>query len=69
MKAGVQNPVYATIGAGVVNCAFTIVSVSSFLIKVFFCEFSVPKCTVLLCNEVYPYYSSTCNPRANEIAT
>lgn len=28
MKAGVQSPVYATIGAGVVNCAFTVVSVS-----------------------------------------
>lgn len=27
MKAGVQSPVYATIGAGVVNCAFTVVSV------------------------------------------
>uniref|UniRef100_A0A673CVK0 Solute carrier family 2, facilitated glucose transporter member 4 n=1 Tax=Sphaeramia orbicularis TaxID=375764 RepID=A0A673CVK0_9TELE len=26
MKAGVQSPVYATIGAGVVNCAFTVVS-------------------------------------------
>ncbi|KAK7169987.1 hypothetical protein R3I94_000280 [Phoxinus phoxinus] len=26
-KAGVESPVYATIGAGVVNCAFTIVSV------------------------------------------
>ncbi|KAM9833968.1 solute carrier family 2, facilitated glucose transporter member 4-like [Syngnathus typhle] len=25
-KAGVQSPVYATIGAGVVNCAFTVVS-------------------------------------------
>ncbi|KTG32058.1 hypothetical protein cypCar_00023569 [Cyprinus carpio] len=25
-KAGVENPVYATIGAGAVNCAFTIVS-------------------------------------------
>ncbi|XP_052459098.1 solute carrier family 2, facilitated glucose transporter member 4 isoform X2 [Carassius gibelio] len=25
-KAGVESPVYATIGAGVVNCAFTIVS-------------------------------------------
>ncbi|XP_064184873.1 solute carrier family 2, facilitated glucose transporter member 4-like [Anguilla rostrata] len=25
-KAGVQNPVYATIGAGTVNCAFTVVS-------------------------------------------
>lgn len=29
MKAGVQSPVYATIGAGVVNCAFTVVSVSN----------------------------------------
>lgn len=29
MKAGVQSPVYATIGAGVVNCAFTVVSVGS----------------------------------------
>lgn len=28
MEAGVQSPVYATIGAGVVNCAFTVVSVS-----------------------------------------
>ena len=28
-KAGVQSPVYATIGAGVVNCAFTVVSVGS----------------------------------------
>lgn len=27
IKAGVQSPVYATIGAGVVNCAFTVVSV------------------------------------------
>uniref|UniRef100_A0A668AAS7 Solute carrier family 2, facilitated glucose transporter member 4 n=1 Tax=Myripristis murdjan TaxID=586833 RepID=A0A668AAS7_9TELE len=26
IKAGVQSPVYATIGAGVVNCAFTVVS-------------------------------------------
>uniref|UniRef100_A0A3B5AM79 Solute carrier family 2, facilitated glucose transporter member 4 n=1 Tax=Stegastes partitus TaxID=144197 RepID=A0A3B5AM79_9TELE len=26
MKAGVQSPVYATIGAGAVNCAFTVVS-------------------------------------------
>lgn len=26
-KAGVESPVYATIGAGAVNCAFTIVSV------------------------------------------
>uniref|UniRef100_A0A8C5CLH3 Solute carrier family 2, facilitated glucose transporter member 4 n=1 Tax=Gadus morhua TaxID=8049 RepID=A0A8C5CLH3_GADMO len=26
MRAGVQSPVYATIGAGVVNCAFTVVS-------------------------------------------
>lgn len=26
-KAGVESPVYATIGAGVVNCAFTVVSV------------------------------------------
>ncbi|CDQ62460.1 unnamed protein product, partial [Oncorhynchus mykiss] len=26
-KAGVQSPVYATIGAGVVNCAFTVVNV------------------------------------------
>ncbi|KAJ3585380.1 hypothetical protein NHX12_014101 [Muraenolepis orangiensis] len=26
MKAGVQSPVYATIGAGTVNCAFTVVS-------------------------------------------
>ncbi|KAF7663841.1 hypothetical protein LDENG_00198720 [Lucifuga dentata] len=26
MKAGIQSPVYATIGAGVVNCAFTVVS-------------------------------------------
>lgn len=26
MKAGVESPVYATIGAGVVNCAFTVVS-------------------------------------------
>uniref|UniRef100_A0A8C5GZT8 Solute carrier family 2, facilitated glucose transporter member 4 n=1 Tax=Gouania willdenowi TaxID=441366 RepID=A0A8C5GZT8_GOUWI len=25
-KAGVQSPVYATVGAGVVNCAFTVVS-------------------------------------------
>nr|XP_057924159.1 solute carrier family 2, facilitated glucose transporter member 4-like [Doryrhamphus excisus] len=25
-KAGVQSPVYATIGAGIVNCAFTVVS-------------------------------------------
>ncbi|XP_040036909.2 solute carrier family 2, facilitated glucose transporter member 4 [Gasterosteus aculeatus] len=31
MKAGVQSPVYATIGAGVVNCAFTVVSL--FLIE------------------------------------
>lgn len=31
MKAGVQSPVYATIGAGVVNCAFTIVSVITFM--------------------------------------
>lgn len=31
MKAGVQSPVYATIGAGVVNCAFTIVSVTEFI--------------------------------------
>lgn len=31
MKAGVQSPVYATIGAGVVNCAFTVVSVTSFI--------------------------------------
>ncbi|KAK9972118.1 hypothetical protein ABG768_025446 [Culter alburnus] len=30
-KAGVESPVYATIGAGVVNCAFTIVSL--FLIE------------------------------------
>uniref|UniRef100_A0A672G3I4 Solute carrier family 2, facilitated glucose transporter member 4 n=1 Tax=Salarias fasciatus TaxID=181472 RepID=A0A672G3I4_SALFA len=30
-KAGVQSPVYATIGAGVVNCAFTVVSL--FLIE------------------------------------
>lgn len=29
MKAGVESPVYATIGAGVVNCAFTVVSVSN----------------------------------------
>lgn len=29
MKAGVQSPVYATIGAGAINCAFTVVSVSS----------------------------------------
>lgn len=29
MKAGVHSPVYATIGAGVVNCAFTVVSVSN----------------------------------------
>lgn len=29
MKAGVQSPVYATIGAGIVNCAFTVVSVSN----------------------------------------
>lgn len=28
MTAGVASPVYATIGAGVVNCAFTVVSVS-----------------------------------------
>lgn len=28
-KAGVEQPVYATIGAGVVNTAFTVVSVSS----------------------------------------
>lgn len=28
-KAGVQSPVYATIGAGIVNCAFTVVSVSN----------------------------------------
>lgn len=31
MKAGVQSPVYATIGAGIVNCAFTVVSL--FLIE------------------------------------
>uniref|UniRef100_A0A3P8T4L8 Solute carrier family 2, facilitated glucose transporter member 4 n=1 Tax=Amphiprion percula TaxID=161767 RepID=A0A3P8T4L8_AMPPE len=31
MKAGVQSPVYATIGAGAVNCAFTVVSL--FLIE------------------------------------
>ncbi|CAJ1086191.1 solute carrier family 2%2C facilitated glucose transporter member 4-like isoform X2 [Xyrichtys novacula] len=31
LKAGVQSPVYATIGAGVVNCAFTVVSL--FLIE------------------------------------
>ncbi|XP_068611856.1 solute carrier family 2, facilitated glucose transporter member 4-like [Brachionichthys hirsutus] len=31
MKSGVQSPVYATIGAGVVNCAFTVVSL--FLIE------------------------------------
>ncbi|XP_042256431.1 solute carrier family 2, facilitated glucose transporter member 4-like isoform X1 [Thunnus albacares] len=31
MKAGVQSPIYATIGAGVVNCAFTVVSL--FLIE------------------------------------
>lgn len=31
MKAGVQSPVYATIGAGVVNCAFTVVSVRTHL--------------------------------------
>lgn len=31
MKAGVQSPVYATIGAGVVNCAFTVVSVVTFI--------------------------------------
>lgn len=31
MKAGVQSPVYATIGAGVVNCAFTVVSVTKFV--------------------------------------
>uniref|UniRef100_A0A8C6U1B8 Solute carrier family 2, facilitated glucose transporter member 4 n=1 Tax=Neogobius melanostomus TaxID=47308 RepID=A0A8C6U1B8_9GOBI len=31
IKAGVQSPVYATIGAGVVNCAFTVVSL--FLIE------------------------------------
>lgn len=31
MKAGVQSPVYATIGAGVVNCAFTVVSVIKFI--------------------------------------
>lgn len=29
IKAGVQSPVYATVGAGVVNCAFTVVSVSN----------------------------------------
>lgn len=28
-KAGVEQPVYATIGAGVVNTAFTVVSVST----------------------------------------
>lgn len=28
-KAGVEQPIYATIGAGVVNTAFTVVSVSS----------------------------------------
>lgn len=28
-NAGVQQPVYATIGAGVVNTAFTVVSVST----------------------------------------
>lgn len=27
-KAGVQQPVYATIGSGIVNTAFTVVSVS-----------------------------------------
>uniref|UniRef100_A0A3Q3J1K5 Solute carrier family 2, facilitated glucose transporter member 4 n=1 Tax=Monopterus albus TaxID=43700 RepID=A0A3Q3J1K5_MONAL len=31
MKAGVQSPVYATIGTGVINCAFTVVSL--FLIE------------------------------------
>ncbi|XP_035530959.1 solute carrier family 2, facilitated glucose transporter member 4-like [Morone saxatilis] len=31
IKAGVQSPVYATIGAGVINCAFTVVSL--FLIE------------------------------------
>ncbi|XP_061817154.1 solute carrier family 2, facilitated glucose transporter member 4-like isoform X2 [Nerophis lumbriciformis] len=30
-KAGVQSPIYATIGAGIVNCAFTVVSL--FLIE------------------------------------
>lgn len=30
-KAGVEQPVYATIGAGVVNTAFTVVSVSTVL--------------------------------------
>lgn len=29
-KAGVAQPVYATIGAGVVNTAFTVVSVSNY---------------------------------------
>ncbi|XP_034396792.1 solute carrier family 2, facilitated glucose transporter member 1-like [Cyclopterus lumpus] len=32
-KAGVEQPVYATIGAGVVNTAFTVVSVSTFVVE------------------------------------
>lgn len=39
MKAGVQSPVYATIGAGVVNCAFTIVSVTKFISPPLKCSF------------------------------
>lgn len=31
-KAGVQQPVYATIGSGIVNTAFTVVSVSLLLV-------------------------------------
>lgn len=33
-KAGVQQPVYATIGSGIVNTAFTVVSVSLCLLLV-----------------------------------
>lgn len=35
-KAGVKQPVYATIGAGVVNTAFTVVSVSRSFLKILF---------------------------------
>ncbi len=55
-KAGVKQPVYATIGAGVVNTAFTVVSVST-VEKFLFSKFSY-RCfwTCLQCKMVCAYF-------------
>lgn len=63
MKAGVQSPVYATIGAGVVNCAFTVVSVIQFIRPWLRCA-TLTRRSYVWRGQTAIFCEMSCNPRS-----